>query len=165
MRPLIQYDLDEPPTAPSAPPPTVTRPPNARPTKKRKRHHHNAPRPQKAPLQHWDDPGSTPVGMMYDEQEGGAATLEVESLPGTMLGPGAAVSYGDDVEEEEEYYDYEYGYGEEDGGAEEEEEEESRALTHQEIWDDKALVDAWNSAEAEYEVCTISPPSPIRPRC
>ena len=101
---------------------------------------------------------------MYDEQEGGATALEVESLPGTMLGPGAAVSYGDDVEEEEEWDDYEYGYGEEDGGAEEEEEEESRALTHQEIWDDKALVDAWNSAEAEYEGCTVfPPPTPPRP--
>lgn len=30
--------------------------------------------------------------------------------------------------------------------------EESRELTHDEIWDDSALVDAWNSAQAEYEV-------------
>lgn len=34
----------------------------------------------------------------------------------------------------------------------EEEEEESRDLTHDEIWDDSALIDAWNSATAEYEV-------------
>lgn len=34
----------------------------------------------------------------------------------------------------------------------EEEEEESRELTHEEIWDDSALIDAWNSATAEYEV-------------
>lgn len=34
---------------------------------------------------------------------------------------------------------------------EEEEEEESRELTHEEIWDDSALIDAWNSATAEYE--------------
>ncbi|OJA08890.1 hypothetical protein AZE42_07838 [Rhizopogon vesiculosus] len=30
-------------------------------------------------------------------------------------------------------------------------EEESRELTHEEIWDDSALIDAWNSATAEYE--------------
>jgi len=29
--------------------------------------------------------------------------------------------------------------------------EESRELTHDEIWDDSALIDAWNSATAEYE--------------
>ena len=38
----------------------------------------------------------------------------------------------------------------------EEEEEESRELTHEEIWDDSALVNAWDSAMAEYEVCPTS---------
>ena len=58
----------------------------------------------------------------------------------------------DDAEEGEEYD------GEEDEGVEvEEEEEESRALTQDEIWDDAALIDAWNSAEAEYEVPSPSP--------
>ncbi len=33
-----------------------------------------------------------------------------------------------------------------------EEEEEGRELTHDEIWDDSALVVAWESATAEYEV-------------
>lgn len=37
----------------------------------------------------------------------------------------------------------------------EEEEEESRELSHGEIWDDSALIDAWNSANAEYEVCGV----------
>lgn len=37
----------------------------------------------------------------------------------------------------------------------EEEEEESRELTHEDIWDDSALVDAWESAMAEYEVCVV----------
>ena len=32
-----------------------------------------------------------------------------------------------------------------------EEEEESRELTHEEIWDDSALVDAWEAATEEYE--------------
>ncbi|KAG1889217.1 hypothetical protein F4604DRAFT_1915074 [Suillus subluteus] len=31
------------------------------------------------------------------------------------------------------------------------EEDESRELSHEEIWDDSALIDAWNSATAEYE--------------
>ncbi|EGN91797.1 hypothetical protein SERLA73DRAFT_192009 [Serpula lacrymans var. lacrymans S7.3] len=30
-------------------------------------------------------------------------------------------------------------------------EDESRELTHDEVWDDSALIDAWNSATAEYE--------------
>jgi hypothetical protein len=33
-----------------------------------------------------------------------------------------------------------------------EEEEESRELTYDEIWDDSALIAAWESATAEYEV-------------
>lgn len=36
--------------------------------------------------------------------------------------------------------------------AEEEEEEESHELTQDEIWDDSALIAAWESATAEYEV-------------
>lgn len=31
------------------------------------------------------------------------------------------------------------------------EEDESRELTHDEIWDDSALIDAWNAAAEEYE--------------
>ena len=42
--------------------------------------------------------------------------------------------------------------GTEEYAEEEEEEEESRELTHEDIWDDSALIDAWNSATAEYEV-------------
>lgn len=34
-----------------------------------------------------------------------------------------------------------------------EEGEESRELTHEEIWDDSVLVNAWDSAMAEYKVC------------
>jgi hypothetical protein len=32
------------------------------------------------------------------------------------------------------------------------EEEESRELTHEEIWDDSALIEAWDAATEEYEV-------------
>jgi hypothetical protein len=31
-------------------------------------------------------------------------------------------------------------------------EEESRELTHEEIWDDSALIAAWDAANEEYEV-------------
>jgi hypothetical protein len=42
---------------------------------------------------------------------------------------------------------------EEDGAIDDSEEEvESRELTQGEIWDDSALIDAWESATAEYEV-------------
>ncbi|KAI9566995.1 hypothetical protein HD554DRAFT_2173850 [Boletus coccyginus] len=130
MRPLVHYDLDEPPTTPFAPAPTGPHANTRQPPKKRKRQHHNAQNPGRASLQHWDDPGSTAFGVIYDDQEGS----------GTTPAPIAAASshgYADDVEEGEEF----------DG----EEDEESRALTQDEIWDDAALIDAWNSAEAEYE--------------
>ncbi|TCD62363.1 hypothetical protein EIP91_006972 [Steccherinum ochraceum] len=60
-------------------------------------------------------------------------------------GPGGAtrMNYGGDEEDGEDV-----GEEEED---EDEEDEESRQLTHEEIWDDSALIDAWNSASAEYE--------------
>jgi hypothetical protein len=32
------------------------------------------------------------------------------------------------------------------------EDQESRQLTHEEIWDDSALIEAWNAATADYEV-------------
>jgi len=35
---------------------------------------------------------------------------------------------------------------------EEEEEEEDRELSHEEIWDDSALVNAWEAAQQEYEM-------------
>lgn len=34
---------------------------------------------------------------------------------------------------------------------------ESRDLTHDEIWDDSALIEAWNAAAEEYEVCEAWP--------
>ncbi|KAG6371505.1 hypothetical protein JVT61DRAFT_9209 [Boletus reticuloceps] len=146
MRPLIQYDLDEPPVAhsdslPTGPQPNTHRPP----MKKRKRNHHN----HLKPLQHWDDPGSTTVGVEYDEQ---GASIAAGSVP---------VSYADDIEDE---YVEEAADGDE-GAAEEQEQEggeESGPLTHEEIWNDSALIDAWNSAEAEYKVCRVSRPTHTR---
>lgn len=160
-RPLIQYDLDDPPTASSS---SVAVPPRSSfstlppPMKKRKQNHrnpqkHSHARFQKAPIQHWDDPGNAPVGMVYDEQEDGA----LPPAPVNLVAESVKVStctIVDNAEGEEGEYDEETVEG--DGNVEEGE-EESRALTHEEIWDDSALIDAWNSAEAEYEV-TFSPP-------
>ncbi|EPQ61190.1 hypothetical protein GLOTRDRAFT_109348 [Gloeophyllum trabeum ATCC 11539] len=42
-------------------------------------------------------------------------------------------------------------YDEEDAPDTQDGFEESRQLTHEEIWDDSALVDAWNAANEEYE--------------
>lgn len=51
-------------------------------------------------------------------------------------------------------------YGDDDdanGEAEEgEQDDESRELTYEEIWDDSALINAWNAATEEYEVCDLS---------
>jgi hypothetical protein len=35
---------------------------------------------------------------------------------------------------------------------EEEQDQEGLELSHEEVWDDSALVDAWNAAQEEYEV-------------
>jgi len=94
------------------------------PTKKRKTHNKgSAQRTHSSShhVPHWDDPDGATQDMNYDD-----AGDEVTGA--TPLGDGPIL-----LEEEEG------------------EEEESRDLTHQEIWDDSALIDAWNSAAAEYE--------------
>ena len=79
-------------------------------------------------VQHWDDPGSAAQQMPYDDESSVSMTTRV------ILDP--------EEEGQEEAY-------------EEEEGEESRELTHDEIWDDSALIEAWESAAAEYEVCLL----------
>ena len=44
-------------------------------------------------------------------------------------------------------YDYTGGLEDETGDM------ESRELTHEEIWDDSALIEAWDAAMDEYKVC------------
>ena len=73
--------------------------------------------------QHWDDPGNQEPQMVYDE---------VAVASGSGSGHAGQTAGGEQYEEGEE--------------------EESRELTHEEIWDDSALIEAWNSAAAEYEV-------------
>ncbi|KAI0301899.1 transcriptional repressor TCF25-domain-containing protein [Multifurca ochricompacta] len=96
---------------------------------------------------------------------GGASSIDPHSLPGP--GPAKKRKYNpgsqrhwDDPEQQSNalpYDDEGVGSEIEDDAAEEvadddaEEEEESRELTHNEIWDDSALIAAWESATAEYE--------------
>jgi len=70
---------------------------------------------------HWDEPERQSSALPYDEDEVEKTTEEAAAV--------------DDAEEE---------------GADEEE-EESRELAYDEIWDDSALIAAWESATAEYE--------------
>ncbi|KAH8101564.1 hypothetical protein BXZ70DRAFT_891485 [Cristinia sonorae] len=99
------------------------------PTKRRRtNHNHSQSRTQHQQnsrqhqyVQHWDEPGGSGPKVNY----GGGEDEEV----------------GEDVGEG----------GEEGENEDEDEDEESRVLTKEEIWDDSALIDAWNSASAEYE--------------
>ncbi|KAI0369947.1 hypothetical protein BV20DRAFT_1121731 [Pilatotrama ljubarskyi] len=124
MRPLISYDDIVTPDAATPQPAQHMNPPVAPPPAKKRKTNGR----QGAPggrghqsVQHWDDPGSQEPQMTYDE------------APATS-------DYG--------HSDAGHGAQEEAG---QEEEEESRELTYDEIWDDSALIDAWNSAAAEYE--------------
>lgn len=151
MRPVVSYD-DITSSVP-VPEPTIAAPvqlgpqlPSTAPqppTKKRKKSH-NSQHNQKGPqphqhnhpqrrtlyashVQHWDEPDADNAGYGED------ASMYDENAAG-----GEGYEEGEDYAEEEE-----------------EEEEESRELVHEEIWDDSALIDAWNSATAEYEVCSF----------
>lgn len=132
-RPIISYDdIVAPEPAPKQ---NINPPPAPPPAKKRKTNqnqhrqgHGGGGRPHQS-MQHWDDPGNQEPQMMYDEAP--APSTSASAAAGAAAESNASHA----------------GYQEE-----EEEEEESRELTHEEIWDDSALIDAWNSAAAEYEV-------------
>ncbi|VDC01188.1 unnamed protein product [Peniophora sp. CBMAI 1063] len=104
------------------------------------------------PHAHWDDPSASAVAPGF----GGAPQYQqpqqfaVASLPAKPLptGPRAQAAPA-----QEEYYEEEE-YAEENADEEGEgdgEGEMSRMLTREEIWDDRALIDAWEAATAEYE--------------
>ncbi|EJF58766.1 hypothetical protein BD309DRAFT_971366 [Dichomitus squalens] len=124
MRPIISYD-DITTPQPALPPP----PPNPK-------HQANSSNPQPPAKKRKTGP---------NQRQRGAANGRVGQPvqhwddPGNQ---GMQMSYDDAPRqtevrgEEEEEWD---------------EEEESRELSHDEIWDDSALIDAWNSAAAEYE--------------
>lgn len=99
-----------------------------------------------AAVQHWDDPGQADASMPYEESKNGMAEGDEEEFTTVILEEDGEGEWDEDGE----HYDMEMAMGAE----EEEEEVESRELTHTEIWDDSALIDAWESATAEYEVRT-----------
>ncbi|CAL1697338.1 unnamed protein product [Somion occarium] len=142
MRPVVSYeDITNPeadsqaqpaqlgPQLPSsAPQPPAKRRKKSHNQQQHQQNHHPHHRTRGHPaqyVQHWDEPDASAPEMNYG---GEGESMYVE---------------GEEAEE---------GEGYEEGDYEEEyEEEESRELTHEEVWDDSALIDAWNSAAAEYE--------------
>ncbi|KAI5119797.1 hypothetical protein M0805_006594 [Coniferiporia weirii] len=88
------------------------------------------------PVQHWDDPGTSSHGISYDEDAGGE-----------HVGEARAEAYlEEDVWEKGDTGETDMVLGEDD-----DDEDESRELTHEEVWDDSALIAAWDAATEEYE--------------
>ncbi|KAH9065146.1 hypothetical protein EDB83DRAFT_2382129 [Lactarius deliciosus] len=100
--------------------------------------------------------------------QGGRASLMGHHINHSLPGPGPAKKrkhgpglqrHWDDPEQQSSTLPYDEDDVEkikaeadvDDDDMEEAEEEESRELTHDEIWDDSALIAAWESATAEYE--------------
>lgn len=130
MRPLISYDDITAPT--TFEPGNSTQlghqlpPSHQRPTKRRRSNQKTAAqrRPPPHHVKHWDDP--TPITRLvgHDNSSGDAKIKEATIS--------ASIAEDDTQEAEEEVM--------------------NRELFHEEIWDDSALIDAWNFATAEYEV-------------
>jgi|ERR1700722_390936 len=74
-------------------------------------------------LQHWDEPDIEEDTTGYDQDNTDVLPDESQVVI--------------DSHEEEEPSEY----------------EESREVTHEDLWDDSALIRAWDAATAEYEVC------------
>ncbi|TFK91527.1 hypothetical protein K466DRAFT_582745 [Polyporus arcularius HHB13444] len=125
MRQIVSYDDIATPQPTTSPTKSQTNPAEAQPPAKKRKTGPNQRQGGSRPQQHWDDPGNQAPPMNYDDVPAPASS--------TTIGTGVDVEAAG---AEEEYY---------------EEEEESRELSHDEIWDDSALIDAWNSAAAEYE--------------
>ncbi len=103
---------------------------------------------------------------LYSITQGGRAFLMDPHVNHPLPGPGPAKKrkripglprHWDEPEQQSSALPYDDDAAdmatEENGAVEDvEEEEESRELTHNEIWDDSALIAAWESATAEYEV-------------
>lgn len=94
------------------------------------------------PVQHWDDPGAEISGLAYDYGE----AMSSESMEGLRR------NTEEDLYDEESYEQGDWGDEVEENAVDSEDEDESRNLTHEEIWDDSALIAAWDAANEEYEV-------------
>ncbi|EIW65254.1 uncharacterized protein TRAVEDRAFT_140676 [Trametes versicolor FP-101664 SS1] len=126
MRPLISYDDIV------APEPTPrTNPPPVPPPAKKRRTNQNQNQNQ-----HQHRQGYAGGGRAHQQHWDDPGSQE----PPMMYDDAPAPSAGSSARHAE--------YHEEEGEADE---DESRELTQDEIWDDSALIDAWNSAAAEYE--------------
>jgi hypothetical protein len=98
--------------------------------------------------------------------QGGRASFTSPHIDHSLSGPGPAKKrkrnpgsqrHWDDPEQQSNTLPYdddavEISIEEDDVVDDAEEEEESRELTQDEMWDDSALITAWESATAEYEV-------------
>jgi hypothetical protein len=108
--------------------------------------------------------------------QGGRASLIGPHIDHSLPGPGSSKKrkrgpgpqrHWDDPEQQSSMLPYDEDDveikrdAENDNVEEEEEEEESRELAHDEIWDDSALIAAWESATAEYEVTMLIYPRPF----
>jgi len=108
------------------------------------------------------------IFVLRSSMQGGRASLIGHHIDHSLPGPGSSKKrkvapgsqrHWDDPEQQSNTlpYDEDDVKIKEDpdndnvDGEEEEEEEESRELNHDEIWDDSALIAAWESATAEYE--------------
>lgn len=136
-RPIISYDditlpYDQPETMVNHPS-SSSHSGNQPPSKKRKKNNNNH---QKAKRR--QDTNASKNGPNSQTEEFQKFLSNTNNSVKTQPPPAQT-----HAEVEGEEGEYEYGY--------EEEEEESRELTHQEIWDDSALVDAWDAAMEEYE--------------
>lgn len=127
MRPLISYDdIVAPEPTPRTNPPPVPPPAKKRRTNQNQNQH-----------QHQHRQGYAGGGRAHQQHWDDPGSQE----PPMMYDDAPAPSAGSSARHAE--------YHEEEGEADE---DESRELTQDEIWDDSALIDAWNSAAAEYEV-------------
>ncbi|KAF9482418.1 hypothetical protein BDN70DRAFT_875174 [Pholiota conissans] len=123
----LPYDQEET-SLPLPPPPSKS---NGQPPSKKRKKNNN----QKG--KHWDDPTS--------KSASNSQRAENKKQPKKSNWDFSSTNF---VEGEGEDGAVEGGA---DEGECEEEEEESRELTHEEIWDDSALVYAWESAMEEYK--------------
>lgn len=68
------------------------------------------------------------------------------------LGPQKFAHWDEPVEDHDASF---AGHGYTDGLRDQTPDADSRELTHEEIWDDSALIEAWDAAMDEYKVCHI----------
>lgn len=141
-RTLISYDDIAPsgansgPDSASPPPVNSGRRSTDPPSKKRKRNnayahsHGQHSHGQRRVQTHWDDPSPLEGGPRHVH---GGTMMIAQATTTVRASGGPAVARREEDEDDED-------------------EEEGHTLSHDEIWDDSALVDAWNAAQEEYEV-------------